>query len=178
MAEANELARLRITKFNGDDFDLWKDKIMNALKASDCDQTIMQGFDLNEGNDQEKKAKEKTDEKAKLLLMSSISDDILRKLARNSAKDIWKSLLERYEAKNVQRILSLRRKLLNLKQEKNETVESFIDRVNGTANNLNKAVGQKIDEDDLALTILQGVSHEFEYFVQCLTTNMEKLKGV
>ena len=69
MAEANELARLRITKFNGDDFDLWKDKIMNALKASDCDQTIMQGFDLNEGNDQEKKAKEKTDEKAKLLLM-------------------------------------------------------------------------------------------------------------
>jgi hypothetical protein len=36
--------RIRITKFDGTDFSLWKDKIMNALKASECEDSIKEAL--------------------------------------------------------------------------------------------------------------------------------------
>jgi hypothetical protein len=38
MAEPDN--RFRITKFDGTDFNLWKDKIGNALGISECDESI------------------------------------------------------------------------------------------------------------------------------------------
>jgi hypothetical protein len=92
--------RIRITKFDGTDFSLWKDKIINALKASDCEDSIKEAFKL-EGDEDVLKGLIKKDEKAKLILMSSIQDNILRKLPRKEAKQIWKALHEKYEDKNT-----------------------------------------------------------------------------
>jgi hypothetical protein len=36
--------RIRITKFDGTDHSLWKDKIINALTASDCEDSIREAF--------------------------------------------------------------------------------------------------------------------------------------
>jgi hypothetical protein len=81
---ADQDNRIRITKFDGTDFSLWKDKIINAMKASDCDETIKTEFKL-EGDENVLRAFVKKDEKAKLILMSSIQDNILRKFPRKTA---------------------------------------------------------------------------------------------
>jgi len=60
MAEAD--LKYSITKFNGTDYCLWKDKILNALTAEELDTVIKNDFNLNEGEDNEKKDKKKTDE--------------------------------------------------------------------------------------------------------------------
>ena len=60
MAESD--LKYSITKFNGTDYCLWKDKILNALTAEELDTVIKNDFNLNEGEDNEKKDKKKTDE--------------------------------------------------------------------------------------------------------------------
>jgi hypothetical protein len=126
MAELDN--RFRITKFDGTDFNLWKDKIVNALVASECDESIKQTFKIEDEEDVVK-ALTKKDEKAKLILMTSINDNILRKLPRKTAKDIWLILKDKYEDKNLQNVIFLRRRFLNSKQEAKESIEDYIDRV-------------------------------------------------
>ena len=60
MADAD--LKYSITKFNDTNYCLWKDKILNALTAAELDTVIKDDFNLNEGEDNEKKDKKKTDE--------------------------------------------------------------------------------------------------------------------
>jgi hypothetical protein len=108
--------RITITKLDETDLSFCKDKIINALKASDCRDSIKEAFKL-EGDEDVLKGLKKKDEKAKLILMSSIQDNILRKLQRKEAKQIWKALHEKCEDKNTQNIIFVRRRFLNMKQE-------------------------------------------------------------
>ena len=79
-------------KFDGTDFGLWKDKVQAALKASKCVEAIKNEFKIKvEDEDQDKAEKERkneeTDVKAKFILMSTIADNILRKISRKSAME-------------------------------------------------------------------------------------------
>ncbi len=58
--------KYNITKFNGTDFALWKDKSLNALNALEFEDVIKEEFDLNEGNDEARKAKKRKMKKQKL----------------------------------------------------------------------------------------------------------------
>ncbi len=53
-------------------------------------------------------------------------DIILRNLPMDTAKSIWKALKG---SSNIQNIISLRRKLLNIKQATNVTIANYIERV-------------------------------------------------
>jgi hypothetical protein len=102
-------------KFDGNDFGLWKDKVQEALKASKCVEAIKNEFKIKvEDEDQDKAEKERkneeTDDKAKFILMTTIADNILRKISKKSAKDIWKSLTDKYEDRNLQNVIFLRRR--------------------------------------------------------------------
>ena len=63
--------RMRITKFDGTDFSLWRDKIILALTASECEDSIKDEFKLD-GDENMLKLLVKKDDKAKMILMSSI----------------------------------------------------------------------------------------------------------
>jgi hypothetical protein len=45
---------MSITKFNGNDFNLWKDKITNALETLEVEDAIDPNFELNEGDVKQK----------------------------------------------------------------------------------------------------------------------------
>ena len=76
MADAFDISRLSIKKFDGKDFVLWKDKIETALRATQCSEAISEDFEIAADN-------RIKDDKAKTILMSSIDDKILRRLKRN-----------------------------------------------------------------------------------------------
>ena len=98
-------------------------KILIALNASEIEDTISEEFKLNDGDENEKKEKKKKDDKAKVILVSTIHDNILRNIPIDTAKNIWKALTAKYELSNIQNIISLRRKLMNAKQGINEAME-------------------------------------------------------
>jgi hypothetical protein len=93
MAEAIDHLKYGIRKFDGIDFILWKDRIENALEASKCSDAIKEDFDPSVSEDNVIKNKKEQDTKAKLILMSSMQDSVLRTLPMTSAKEIWKSLI-------------------------------------------------------------------------------------
>ena len=76
-----------------------------------------------------KRQKLKKITKQKLFLYLQFIDNILRNLPMDTAKSIWKALKAKYESSNIQNIISLRRKLLNIKQATNETIANYIERI-------------------------------------------------
>ena len=65
MAEAIEVMKYGLKKFDGKDFILWKVRVENALEASKCIETLKQEFKIEE----EIKARKELDTKAKFILM-------------------------------------------------------------------------------------------------------------
>ena len=61
--------------------------------------------------------------------MGSVSDQGLRKEKWYSAFEILSNLIKKNEERNAQSINLLRRKFLNVKQEKCESVESYISKL-------------------------------------------------
>jgi hypothetical protein len=100
---AEQDMKYNITKFNGTDFRLWKNKILIALNAGELEDVIQEEFKLDDGQEDEKKAKMKKDNK--VILVSSIHDNILRNLPIDTAKSIWKALIAKYESCNIQNII-------------------------------------------------------------------------
>ncbi|CAF0879208.1 unnamed protein product [Brachionus calyciflorus] len=166
MAQLGEAFKINIKKFDGTDFVLWKDKVLSALRATQCIEAIKEDF---ESDSPDKNLK---DEKAKVILMTSIEDKILRRLTRKTAKEMWKGLTSRYENKNIQNIMCLRKRILNSKQEENESVEDFIDRVQNLREEI-EGLGLKMTDQDISMTIMQGLVFAYDNFVQCLTINVD-----
>ena len=166
MAEGTEkmMVKFNVNRFDGKDFMLWKIRVENALKTNQCWNATEEGFKADDEDNEEK------DEKAKLIIMSSITDKILRKIHKPTAKEMWEALIKKYEEKDVQGLNFSRKKFFNSKQGTSESVEEFIDRVINSREELEIA-GLTISETDVILTIIQGIQSSFENFVQCLTVN-------
>jgi len=156
--------KLGVKKFDGNrsDFKIWKIRVVAALKADKSWVACGNNFDLAEiGKEAENEA---LDDKAKMIIMSTVTDSVLRNVFKETAKEMWQVLCAKYEAKDVQGLNFTRRKFLNCKQE-NESVESYIDRVASLRDELE---ANEIEVDDLEsiMTIMQGISSEYEIFVQ------------
>ncbi len=72
MAEGNDFGIMSITKFYGNDFNLWKNKITNALQTLEVEDAIDQNFKLNQGDENEKKLKVK-----KVLYVPELSNNVI-----------------------------------------------------------------------------------------------------
>jgi len=68
--------------------------------------------------------------KAKVLLKLSVKDCITPHFRDcKTMNDIWTILKEMYEIKNTSRTLHLRKNILSIKIEENESISSFISRI-------------------------------------------------
>ena len=90
-----------------------------------------------------------------------------RKIKGKSASEIWSNLLEKYEERNAQGINFLRRKFLNIKKEKSESVESFINKLIIIKEEL-EAAESAVSDEDTVMTLIQGISSNYENYVQCM----------
>jgi predicted metal-binding transcription factor (methanogenesis marker protein 9) len=66
-------------------------------------------------------------------------------------------LNEKYEDKNTQNIIFVRRRFLNMKQETNETIEDYIDRFEMFKKELEVLVNTSITDEDAVKTILSAL---------------------
>ena len=109
-----------------------------------------------------------SDVRAKFILMSSVTDNVLKTLVTTTAKDIWSSLKTRYGETTQANILVLRRNFLSMKQENDESVEKFIDRIKIARDEIDQN-GSRISDEDTSMTILIGLLSTYETFVQLMT---------
>jgi hypothetical protein len=88
-------------------------RIENSLEASKLDQTIKPAYKI-EGDENVMKEVKESDVKAKFILMSSVTDSVLKTLKTTTAKDILSSLKTRCgeTTQAVEKQLSFKKKFL------------------------------------------------------------------
>ena len=160
MADLFDISKYGLKKFDGKDYLLWRDKVLTAVRAVQCIDAINPDFEIND------KTRNKED-RAKMILMSSIDDKILRRLRRKSASDIWDDIVVKYQDTHAQNVVFLKRNFLNSKQQINESLSDFIDRTLNLRDEI-EALQHHITDIDTSMTILQGLLPSYDNFVQCL----------
>jgi hypothetical protein len=148
MAEAQEAFNFKVSvnKFDGTDFTSLSDsKVTSALKASRLWEAVNDGFDTDAEGNAEK------DEKARVILMTSITDSILRKSPFTSARAVWKALMKQFEVKSTRNVIFLLQRFMNHKQDEDESVENFTDRVMQARESL-AALDQEVADSQVILT--------------------------
>lgn len=77
-------------------------------------------------------------------------------------KDVWEELQRLYAPKDSKfRTVQLRRKLYSHKMSDHETVENYLGQINKTVTELSN-IGDQIEDGDLAMVILCGLSDEWD----------------
>lgn len=90
------------------------------------------------------------------------------------ASDAWDTLTKVFEPKSRPRILQLKKQMVSIKLEYDETMTSYIGRVKACSDSLKEA-GHEIKDDDLAYAMLCGLSDTYEGIIMALA-NLDDAK--
>lgn len=97
---------------------------------------------------------------AYLLLSTALTDAesrlVLLNVQKNDARTLWQRLRQRYQDLPPAALASLLAQLLQAKQERNETVQQFADRISQQAQRLRNN-GENVGEREMRMILLQGL---------------------
>jgi hypothetical protein len=79
-----------------------------------------------------------------------------------------------YEGKNINQKMNLRTQLKNTRMQKGETIQEYFSRISQFMEQL-EAIGDTLDEDELIMTTLNGLTRPWDAFIQTICVRKEKL---
>jgi hypothetical protein len=161
MSESTE-HKIRIKKFDGKDFSLWKAKVENGLMFLGLDKYLTVKAETNDA------AGLLSDKKALSFVKDALSDNLFRKYKEQSTKEIWEKLKKDYEIIDAQLLFVKRNKFLFCKKNRNESMSDYLNRLTSLKEELNEA-GNQVSEQDFVLTIMNGTHEEYGKFVSATT---------
>ena len=114
----------------GDDkFRAWKYIISMILEENDLDQFITREVLELEG-DEAKDAHKRSMDKDKRIIVDSIKDHLIPHVSTfKTPKEVYDTLINIFEGKNIKQKMTLRNQLKNVKIQKSETIQSYFTRV-------------------------------------------------
>jgi hypothetical protein len=148
-----------------DNFRAWKYRVMLILEENDLEGFIEEEVQEPEGD--EAKAKHKKNlVKAKRIIADSIKDHLIPHVSSlKTPKQMFDALSRLYEGKNINRKMTLRTQLKNVKMQNSETIQSYFTRVSQIKEQL-EAIGDTVEEVELVMTTLNGLPKSWESFIQ------------
>jgi hypothetical protein len=84
-------------------------------------------------------------------------------------------LTKLYEGKNTNRKMNLRNQLKNTRMQKGESIHEYFSRISEFKEQL-EAIGDTIDEDELIMKALNGLTRPWDAFIQTICDRTEKPK--
>ena len=94
---------------------------------------------------------------AKKIIFDSIKDHlILHVSSLKTPKEMFDALTKLYEGKNINRKMTLRTQLKNVRMQNSETIQSYFTRVSQIKEQL-KAIEDTVDEAEIMMTTLNGL---------------------
>jgi hypothetical protein len=95
--------------------------------------------------------------------------------SKKTSKEMFDALTRLYEGKNINRKMNLRTQLKNTRMQKGEMIQGYFSRILEFKEQL-QAIGDTIDEDELIMTALNGLTRPWDAFIQTICARKEKLK--
>jgi hypothetical protein len=87
---------------------------------------------------------------------------------------MFDALTRMYEGKNINRKMNLGTQLKSTRMQKGETVHEYFSRISQFNEQL-EAIGDTLDEDELIMTTLNGLTRPWDVFIQTIFARKEKL---
>ena len=88
---------------------------------------------------------------------------------------MFDALTRLYEGKNINQKMNLRTQLKNTRMQKGEMIQEYFSRISEFKEQL-EAIGDTIDEDELIMMALNGLTRHWDAFIQTICARMEKLR--
>ena len=100
------------------------------------------------------------------IIDDSIKDHLIPQVSSNNTpKEMYDALSRMYEGININRKMNLRAQLKSIKMSHGESIQDYFTRVSQIKEKL-EAIGEKLDEDELVMTALNGLSRPWDSFIQ------------
>ena len=113
--------------------------------------------------------------RTKRIIPDSIKNHLLPQVSsKDTPKDMFDSLLAMYEGKNINRNMKLRAKIKSTNMSKGESIEEYFTTVSQFKEQL-EVIEDKIDEDELVMTALNGLIRPRDAFIQTICARKESL---
>ena len=150
-----------------ENFLAWKYRIGLILRENGLEKYIKNEI----AKPEEAKAKEKHEQdliKEMRIITDFIKDHlILQVSSKKKHKKIYDALSIMYEGKNINRKMNLRTQLKGTNMSKGESVQDYFIRISQIKKKLS-AIGDTLDENELVMTTLNGLTRPWDSFIQTL----------
>jgi hypothetical protein len=165
-----------VDKLEGvENFCSWKYRIGLVLEENNLEKFV-KGEILEPGDAAEKSKHQKDTIRAKRIIADSIKDHLISYgSSKKTPKEMFDSLTRLYEGNNINRKMNLRTQLKNTRMQKGETIQEYFSRISEFKEQL-EAIGDTIDEYELIMTALNGLTRPWDAFIQTICARTEKLK--
>ena len=90
---------------------------------------------------------------------------------------MYDALSRMYEGKNINRKMNLRAQLKGTKMSKEEPIQYYFTRVSQFQEQLD-SIGDSLDEDELVMTALNGLTRPWDSFIQTMCAKKESILGL
>jgi hypothetical protein len=95
--------------------------------------------------------------------------------SKKTSKEMFDAFTRLYEGKNINRKMNLRTQLKNTRMQKGKMIQEYFSRISKFKEQL-EAIGDTIDEDELIMTTLNGLTRPWDAFIQMICARKKKLK--
>jgi hypothetical protein len=95
--------------------------------------------------------------------------------SKKTLKEMFDALTRLYEGKNINWNMNLRTQLKNTRMQKGEMIQEYFSRISEFKEQL-EAIEDTIDDDELIMTTLYGLTRPWDTFIQTICARKEKLK--
>ena len=102
------------------------------------------------------------------IIVDSIKDHLIPQVSsKETPKQMYDALSRMYEGKNINRRMNLRAQLKSTKMTKGESIQDYFTRISQFKEQL-EAFGDSLDEDELVMTTLNGLTRPWDSFIHIL----------
>ncbi|KAL5773722.1 hypothetical protein ACOSP7_013363 [Xanthoceras sorbifolium] len=170
-------------KLNRDNFIHWKVQILPAIRALQLKDFINEGklcpnrfVTIIHADSLVKETVvneefvewERADQLLLCWLMTTVSEGLIREVTEcHSSLEFWRVLESMFSRESLAKILQLKQQLQNAKKG-SSTISEFVLKVRSYGNGL-KSTGQVVTDQDLLLSVLNGLGHEYDPMVVILS---------
>ena len=114
--------------------------------------------------------------RAQRIIANSIKDHLIPQVSsKKTPKEMFYALSRMYEGRSINRKMNLRDQLKSTKMSHGESIQDYFTMVSQIKEQL-EAIGDKLDEDEMVMTALNGLTRPWESFIQMMCARKESMK--
>jgi hypothetical protein len=149
-------------------FSSWKSRLQVTLEEDDLLDVVTKTLPAT-ATDIEKNIRKEEDVKARKLIIYSVRDHLLPRIANlKTTYEMYEALKEMFESDNTLRALTLKSQLQSTKMTKGDTVSIFFMKLSEIKEQL-ETIGEIMSDRELVLTTLQNLPKSWEPFLQSIS---------